>query len=60
MLLHTDLPEVAASLAPRRICLAGAVDAAGAVLAVTAVRTIYPGPHIVVQPGAKWDVEALA
>ena len=60
MLLHTDLPEVAASLAPRRICLAGAVDAAGAVLAVAAVRTIYPGAHIVVQPGAKWDVEALA
>ena len=29
ILLHTDLPQIAASLAPRRVCLAGAVEAAG-------------------------------
>lgn len=60
MLRHTDLPDVAAALAPRRISLAGAVDAMGGTLAAAAVRKIYPGSHIVVQPEAKWDMEAFA
>jgi len=59
MLQHADLPEVAASLAPRRLCLAGAVDAAGGTLEEAAVRAVYSGAHVVVRPEAKWDVEAL-
>jgi cephalosporin-C deacetylase-like acetyl esterase len=59
MLQHADLPEVAASLAPRRVCLAGAVDAAGGTLDVATVRALYGGEHIAVRPEAKWDVEAL-
>jgi hypothetical protein len=59
MLACTDLPEVAASLAPRRVSLAGTVDAAGATLEVAAVRAVYAGQHIVVKPEARWDVEAL-
>jgi len=59
MLQHTDLPDVAASLAPRRVCLAGAVDAAGVALDVKAVRAVYGGANIVVRPEAKWDAEAL-
>ena len=59
MLQHADLPDVAASLAPRRVCLAGAVDAAGGTLEVAAVRAVYGGEHIVVRGEAKWDAEAL-
>ena len=60
MLRHTDLPDVAASLAPRRVCLAGAVDGAGDTMEVAAVRAVYGGEHIAVLPEAKWDAEALA
>ena len=60
ILQHTDLPEVAASLAPRRVCLAGAVDAAGGTLEAAAVRAVYGGEHIAIRPEAKWDAEALA
>jgi hypothetical protein len=59
ILRHTDLPEVAASLAPRRVCLAGAVDGEGGTMTVAAVRAAYGGEHIVVRPEARWDVEAL-
>ena len=59
MLQHADLPEVAAALAPRRVCLAGAVDAAGGALDVGAVRAVYGGEHIAVRAEAKWDAEAL-
>lgn len=59
MLLHTDLPEIAASMAPRRVCLAGTVNAAGDTLEAAAVRQIYRGEHIVLRPEAKWDAEAL-
>jgi len=59
MLQHTDLPDVAASLAPRRVCLAGAVDGAGGTLEVAAVRAAYSGDHVAIRPEAKWDAEAL-
>jgi cephalosporin-C deacetylase-like acetyl esterase len=59
MLQHTDLPDVAAALAPRRVCLAGAVDAAGGTLEAAAVRALYSAEHVVVRPEAKWDAEAL-
>ncbi len=51
LLRHTDLPEVAASLAPRRVVLAGAVDARNQRLEVEAVRAIH---------GAAPNVEVLA
>ena len=57
LLLHTDLPEVAASLAPRRLRLAGTVNAAGATLPVAEVRRAYPGDHVVVLEKARWDEE---
>jgi dienelactone hydrolase len=62
MLQHTDLPEVAVSLAPRRVCLAGTVDATGSTLEVAAVEALYGGErakHIAVRPAAKWDAEAF-
>lgn len=60
ILLHTDLPEIAASIAPRRICLAGTVSGSGDVLSEAAVRAVYGDhEHVVVRPLAQWDVEAL-
>ncbi len=56
---HTDLPEVAASLSPRGVCLAGAVDGSGTAMEASAVRAAYPGQHVSVRPDAKWDAEAL-
>jgi len=60
LLEHTDLPEVAAALAPRRLILAGTLNAAGAVMDSAAVRKLYSGAHIVVRPKPQWDVESLA
>jgi len=41
LLAHTDLPEVTASLAPRRVTLAGAVDGAGNRLPVEVVQAEF-------------------
>jgi hypothetical protein len=46
LLRHTDLPDVVATLAPRRVRLAGTVDAGGNRMDGAAVRHIYPGSHI--------------
>jgi hypothetical protein len=50
LLNHTDLPEVVASLAPRRVILAGAVDAAGKRVDAAEVRRIYAAA-----PNVVWD-----
>jgi dienelactone hydrolase len=60
LLLHTDLPELAASLAPRRVVLAGAVDGAGRKLAPDDVRKHYNGAaHVEVLPDALWDPASI-
>ena len=56
LLLHTDLPELAASMAPRRVVLAGAVDGAGRKVAPEDVSKQYAGAaHVEVLPDALWD-----
>ena len=51
LLLHTDLPEVAASIAPRRVVLAGAIDAAGKPVDAAEVQAIYAAaPNLQVMP----------
>jgi dienelactone hydrolase len=60
VLLHTDLPDVAASLAPRRVSLAGTVNARGRTMDVAEVRKIYGNSsHLTVKPEALWDVDSL-
>ena len=59
LLNHTDLPEVAASIAPRRIVLAGAVNAKDETADVATVRQIYAGGNLSIEPKAKWTVERL-
>ena len=41
ILAHTDLPEIAATLSPRRLMVAGPVDAAGKTLALEDAQEIY-------------------
>jgi dienelactone hydrolase len=59
LLNHTDLPEVAASIAPRRIVLAGAVNANGGTAKVDTLRGLYAGAHIATEPDATWTVDKL-
>jgi hypothetical protein len=59
ILLHTDLPEIAASMAPRRVVLAGAVDAAGRTLPAADVRALYGAANVEVRARAQWDEAAL-
>ena len=59
LLNHTDLPEVAASLAPRRIVLGGAITAKGETADAAAVRQEYSAGNISIEPEAKWTVERL-
>ena len=55
LLNHTDLPEVAAKLAPRRVVLAGAVDGAGKRMAAAEVRAIYAqAANVEVRPDPGW------
>jgi hypothetical protein len=60
LLRHTDLPDVVAKLAPRRVRLAGTVDGGGNRMDVAAVRSIYPGGHVTALDKASWDLEVLS
>jgi len=57
VLAHTDLPQVAALLTPRRITIAGAVDASGNAAPIDVVRKLYPAA--LVKPAPDWTAEAL-
>jgi hypothetical protein len=56
---HTDLPDLAASIAPRAVVMAGALDGAGAEADPAEVRRQYPGRHVDVFPNAGWDIQHL-
>jgi hypothetical protein len=60
LLRHTDLPDVAGTVAPRRVTLAGTVDAAGHTMESGTVRGIYGGNHVTVRDKADWDVDVLS
>jgi hypothetical protein len=60
LLRHTDLPDVVATLAPRRVRLGGTVDAGGNRMDGAAVRGLYPGGHISVLDKASWDLDVLS
>jgi dienelactone hydrolase len=60
LLLHTDLPELARAMAPRRVTLAGAADGAGRKLAPEAVRQEYgAAANVTLLPDARWDPESI-
>jgi dienelactone hydrolase len=59
LLMHTDLPAVAASIAPRRVVLGGFVNGAGRSLAPAEVGKQYDAPHIAVLADAAWDAASI-
>jgi dienelactone hydrolase len=59
VLAHTDLPQLAASIAPRRVVLSGAVDAAGNRASAAAVQALYASPNVKIEPEYHWTAEAL-
>lgn len=56
----TDLPEIAAQSAPRRIHIAGAVDAEGRRMETSAAKSIYSSANIIVSADPDWGETALA
>ena len=60
VLRHTDLPNLARSLAPRKITLAGAVDAAGKPIPIERVQEIYASPNIETRTEEAWDIDSLS
>jgi dienelactone hydrolase len=63
LLNHTDLPEVAAALAPRRLVLAGPANASGGTIAVEAARKIYAAAdqagNLAIQSKPEWSAQRL-
>lgn len=61
LLKHTDLPQLAAQVAPRRVLLAGAIDAAGKRMDAGEVARQYAAAAgVEVLPNAEWSAAALA
>jgi dienelactone hydrolase len=60
LLLHTDLPDMAAAIGPRKLVLAGAVGATGAKLPDAEVRKEYQAAaNVEVRSNAAWTAEAI-
>jgi dienelactone hydrolase len=59
VLTKTDLPFVARLASPRRIVVAGAVDARGLPVPIAAVRALY-GDSVEVRGSASWDVNTFS
>jgi cephalosporin-C deacetylase-like acetyl esterase len=59
MLERADFPQLAASMAPRRVTIAGAVNAAQRAPGVEDVKRIYAGANVVVRAGAAWNAETF-
>jgi hypothetical protein len=63
VLNHTDLPQIAASIAPRRIILAGSTDAKGFTMAPDRIRAVYESAgqkgSLSIREHADWSVETL-
>lgn len=59
ILAKTDLPYIANAIAPRRVMIAGAVDATGKTTNTAAVRAVYTGANIEVRNAEPWDQGTL-
>jgi hypothetical protein len=59
ILRSTDLPEIAASVAPRKITISHTLDGAGQPVPAQEARRAYAGSHIELREEAAWDTDAL-
>ena len=60
LLRHTDLPDLATAMAPRRLVLAGTVDAGGRKLPAADVRSEYAkAANAEIRADALWNVDAI-
>lgn len=59
LLNHTDLPEVAATITPRHIILAGPVDGNGKAVAPEAARKIYTAASVAIENDPEWSAGRL-
>jgi hypothetical protein len=63
ILAYTDLPDIIAGLAPRRVLIGGAVDAKGAVHSIPVAREIYGKAlglgHVDLREHANWSGAAI-
>jgi len=53
------LPEIAASVAPRKITIAHVLDGGGQPVSVAEARRAYSGSHIEIREETAWDTNAL-
>lgn len=61
VLHHTDLPQIASTLAPRRVVLAGPVNGEGRPADPEEVKAMYSiAPNVEVRPEPVWTAAALA
>jgi hypothetical protein len=58
ILRHADLPQIARTVGPRRVSIAGAVDGAGKRVPVDSVRAAYK--DLTVIEDSAWNVETLS
>jgi hypothetical protein len=60
---HTDLPEILATLAPKKVILAGVVDAETNTMSIDAVQVAYSKAgsmeHVTIEPTADWTVDGI-
>lgn len=59
LLVHTDLPDVAASVAPRPVTIAGAVNAEGLALTNEAAGRVYSSNNVRVLAQSAWELETF-
>lgn len=61
ILHHTDLPQIASTLAPRRVVLAGAVNGEGRAADPAEVKALYSiAPNVEIRPEPVWTAAVLA
>ena len=60
VLRSTDLPQIAAALAPRKLIIAGVLDGAGKPVPVTDAQRVYSGSNIEIREEPAWDTDVLS
>jgi hypothetical protein len=59
VLRSTDLPEIAATLAPRKLTIAGVLDGAGKPVPASDAKRVYSSSNVEIREETAWDTDAL-